>query len=270
MKPCLSLLLLSALLPTASLSGNRCAAPEESRDSVRVLLHDFEEEFMRTQQTVRANTPPTGGYTRAVYDIYRDLSDERVLLARKLIRRPHPSRYATCQAQIGYFVLPRDSSLRQVERFLLSIDSLAGKPAPCPEEFRELENSLQDFPRGLRKFVISDFRPEMRIPADSVVYMTPALRSKLTECLRMAWENDMHPEVLERVNVYVPVRRGLMGGLRIGKPFVVNYVLLEQDPQRAYVSILTENAEVHGMVLVRGDDGIWRIRTARMLGRFVS
>lgn len=270
MKPFFSLLLFSALLPMAGISGTRSAAPEYSRDSVFVLLRDFEEEFVRTQQTLRSNTPAAPGFSRTVYDIYHDLTDERVLLARKLIRRPHPSRYATCQDQISYFVFPGDSTLRQVERYLVWIDSLARTAEPCPEEFRELENNLQDLPRGMRKFVISDFRPAMKIPADSVVYITPVLRSKLTECLRLAWENEMHPEVLERVNVFVPVRRGLWGGLRIGKPFVVNYILLENDLRRAYVSILTENSEVYGMVMVRGDDGVWRIRTAGMLGQFVS
>lgn len=270
MKPILSLLLFSALLPMAGTAGTRSAAPEYSRDSILVLLRDFEEEFVRTQQTLRSNTPAAPGFSRTVYDIYHDLTDERVLLARKLIRRPHPSRYATCQAQISYFIMPRDSTLRQVERYLLSIDSLADNPAPCPAEFRDLGDALHDIPRGMRKFIVADFRPRMRIPADSVVYITPALRDKLTECLRMAWENNMHTEVLERINRYVPVRRGLMGGLRIGKPFVVNYILLEPDSRRAYVSILTENAEVYGMVMVRGDDGTWRIRTAKMLGRFVS
>lgn len=274
MKPFLSLLLFSALLPTAGISGTRtCSVSIEentTRDSVYLLLHQFEEAFVRTQQSVKSNVPEQAGNARNVYDIYRDLSDDKLLLEHGLTRRLRPSRYATSQAQISYYLLPRDSTLHGVERYLLALDSTANPPKPCPEEFRQMENDLQDLPHGLRKRIIPDFRPQMKVPADSVVYITPELEHKLTACLRFAWERDMHAEIIGRVNAYVPVRRGLWGGLRIGKPFVVNYMLFDNRPGRAYVSILTENAEVYGILVVRGGDGVWRIRTAKKLGSFVQ
>lgn len=269
MKPLLPLLLLSALLPQAAPADT--PAPADSSDSVYVLLRDFENEFALTQRTLGSNVPDTSGNVRTVYDLYRELSDEEALLRRGIIRARRPGRYATAQDRISFYPLPADSTLERVEAYLLALDSLPDPSAPCPEAFREVDVLLHGTPRELRKFVVSNFRPALKAPADSVVYLTPSLQAKLTDCLRMAWEKGLPDDVIRRINALMPVKRGTWGGLRIVKPIVVNYILLETcpDPHRAYVSVLNDDSEVYGILFFRDGDG-WRIRTARMLGKIVS
>lgn len=267
MKPLLSLLLFSAFLPFA---GTFAASPAAERDSVYLLLQDFEEEFARTHQNVHNNVPQAPGDIRTVYDIYRSLSDEAVLLDRGIIRQRRPGPYATSQSQINFYRLPLDSTLCRLEAYLLLPDSIADASQPESEELRTIEAALEGPPSELRKHVISDFRPALKVPADSVIYITPVLQNKLTACLRAAVENGLPPAVIERVNALIPVKRGLWGGLRIIKPFVVNYIVLDNQTDRAYISVLTESSDVYAILMVLDKHGMWKISAARLLGSIIT
>lgn len=271
MKPLFPLLFLSALLPIAA-SADSPAPPEaDSPDSIHLLLRDFEQEFAHAQRTLRSNAPERQCLVRCVYDIYRELSDEDALLARGILRSRRTGRYSTPQERISFYPLPADSTLERVEVYLLALDSVPGSSTPCPEEFREVDMLLQGPPRDLRKYVITHFRPALKAPADSVVYLTPVLQEKLTACLRLALEQGLPEDVIARINALTPVKRGVWGGVRIVKPIVVNYVLLETGPGacRAYVSLLNDDAEVYGLLFVRGEGG-WQLRTARLLGQIIT
>lgn len=305
MKPLFPLLFLSALLPfaapatpvtrsvpgaaSASVNLSDPAAPAEPPaqpssavppasagadrpDSLYLLLSDFEAEFARTQQTLRSNRPERPCHVQTVYDLYRALSDEDALLARRVIRSRRTGRYATAQERISFYPLPADSTLERVEAYLLALDSVPGSYTPCPEAFRDVDIQLQGPPRDLRKYVVTHFRPVLETPADSVVYFTPALHEKLNACLRLAWERGLPADVIERINALTPVKRGTWGGVRIVKPIVVNYMLLETgaDAARAYVSVLNDDGEVFGLLFVLNAEGRWQLRTARMLGQLIA
>lgn len=268
MKPLFPLLFLSALLPTAVPAATPASAEP---DSLQMLLRDFEEEFARTRQTLRSNVPDAPCHARTVYELYRELSDEGALLARGVIRSRRPGRYATPQERISFYPLPADSTLERVESYLFALDSVPGSATPCPEAFRDVDVLLHGPPRDLKRYVVSNFRPTLKIPADSVVYLTPALQEKLRACLRMAWERGLPADAMARINALMPVKRGTWGGVRIVKPIVVNYILLETGPdaKRAYVSVLNDDAEVYGLLFVCDGCG-WHLRTARMLGQIVA
>lgn len=269
MKPLFTLLFLSALLPRAA---SAAAPTDDTPDSLYLLLHDFEAEFARTQLTLRSNVPDAPCPVRTVYDLYRELSDEEALLARGVIRNRREGRYATPQERISFYPLPADSTLKRVETYLFLLDSIPGTATPCPEAFRDVDMLLQGPPRDLKRWVVKNFRPALKAPADSVVYLTPALQEKLTACLRLAWERGMPADVLACINALTPVKRGTWGGVRIIKPLVVNYILLENGPdaKRAYVSVLNDDAQVYGLLFVRDQEGRWRLRTARMLGQIIT
>lgn len=260
----------------AAMACHSAAAQVPPSDSLRAQIenHTFTEAFVRDARRT-PNLEGHKGAEKTVYELYKDLFDEGLLIERGILKRPRPGRYVTPQTTIDYGILPADSTLGAVHELLETMPSQSAT-SPLPARLEKLLRTVAPFrleeQQEFRRTVchrIDPFYPETIYPADSVIYITSDLLKRMQEFSKKG--------ISEGSAVSTPRNRLLMEQFSarnsawtshvhwIDRPIWISGVIFEPDLDRAFVNALVGANQGWGILLRHTPEGRWEIVSAQVL-----